>query len=67
MLDEHVEFFKAAFIEKHGNAFAGRVLAFLVLRLDAFFTAAKFGLGPALHQFLDIFLLYGHMNVLLDI
>ena len=67
VLDEHVEFFKASLIKKHGNAFAGRVLAFLVLRLDAFFAAAKLRLGPALHQFLDIFLLNGHMNVLLDI
>ena len=60
VMHEHVEFFEAAFVKEKGDALTGGELAFLVLRVDAFLTAAEFRFGPALDQFLDIFLLYGH-------
>ena len=57
MLNEHVEFLEAALVQELGYPFAGRIFAFLVLRLYSFFTAAKFGVGPALYQFLYVVLL----------
>jgi len=41
--DEHVVLFEAAFVEKHGNALTGGVLALVVLSFYAFFPAAKTG------------------------
>ena len=34
---EHVEFLEAAFVEEHGDPFAGSVFALLVLRVDSLF------------------------------
>ena len=39
--DEHVELLAGAFVQKHLDAFAGRVLALLVLLVDCLLTAAQ--------------------------
>ena len=40
MLDEHVEFLKAAFVKKHRESLACRELAFSVLGVNPFLTAS---------------------------
>ena len=42
MPDKFVELFKCSFVEEHLDTFAGGELAFLVLPLAAFSTAADF-------------------------
>ncbi len=61
VLYKHVKFFKAAFVQQQGQAFPGRHFSFGVLGLDAFFTTAHAGLGPAFHQFLNIIRLDTHI------
>ena len=41
MLHEHIDFFKTAFVQQHGDTFAGRIFAFLVLRLDSLLSSAQ--------------------------
>ena len=57
---EHVKFFETAFVQEHGNPFAGSVLALLVLRVDSFLTAAQAGLLTKLYQRFYLFKLLAH-------
>ncbi len=63
MLDEHVKLLEASFVKEHGNSFTCRELAFLVLRIYPFLAAAHAGLGSALNQFFNLFLLDTHNNI----
>ena len=65
VLDEHVEFLETSFVKKHCYSFAGREFAFGVLGVDSFLTAAHAGFRPALHEFLDFFLLNTHNSDIL--
>ena len=58
--DEHVEFFKAAFVEEHCDPFAGSVFALLVLRVDSLLATAETGLLTKLYQRFYLFKLLAH-------
>ena len=62
--DEHVEFLERALVEQHFDALPGGFLAFLMLRVDAFLSAAQLGLLADLHQFLDLVLNVAHIEIL---
>ena len=60
VLHEHIEFFKAALIEKEREPLAGGKLSLAVLGIYALLTSSELGGSPALNQFLDFFLLNAH-------
>ncbi len=53
MLDEHVPFFEAAFVEEQFDALAGAQLALGVLGVDALLAAAEFGGSAFVLQLLE--------------
>ena len=53
VLDEHIPFFEAAFVEQHLDAFARRELTFGVLRRDALLATTQTGLGTALIELFE--------------
>ena len=61
MLNEHVEFLEASFVEKQSDSLTCRELSFLVLSVYSFLASAHCGCSPALYQFLDIILLDTHL------
>ena len=61
MVDEHVEFFKTAFVQKQGEPLASGQLALGVLVLDALPASTQPCRTPALDKILDFFLLYAHL------
>jgi hypothetical protein len=63
VLDEHIVFLEAAFVEKERDPLAGGEFGLGVLRLDAFLSAAQPGLRPALHQLLDVVSLNTHSRI----
>jgi len=63
MLHEHIELFERTFVKQHGQAFAGRVFAFLMLGVDSFLAAAEAGFLSALNKFFDVVLLDAHIEI----
>ena len=65
--DEHIEFFETAFVKQQRKTLPRGEFSFLVLGIDSLLATAQLGDGPALDQFLDVFLLDAHifsMNIL---
>ena len=60
MLDKHIHFFEAAFIQQHRDTFAGSVLSFCVLFLNRFFPAAQTCLCAQFNKLLYFFKLIAH-------
>ena len=57
---EHIHFLEAVFVEQQVDTFARSQLAFGVLFLDRFLTAAQACLGAQLNEFFDLFQLFTH-------
>ena len=61
VLNELVELFETALVEQQFQSFSGCEFAFGVLSVDSCLTSAQLGLGPALNQLFDFFLLDTHI------
>ena len=61
MLDEHIEFLEAAFVEQEVQTLPCCQLAFLVLGVYPLLAATHPGGRPALNQFFNVFLLDAHI------
>ena len=61
VLHKHVHFLEATFVQQHGNALAGCVLALLMLLLNSLRATAYTGLGTEFNQLLDLFCLSTHL------
>ena len=65
MLDEHIEFLEASFVQQQVQTLPCCQLALLVLGVYPLLAATHPGGCPALNQSLDVFLLNAHIAVFL--